>query len=245
MKISTASDKDNLMGNSLPVLPNIDVLIVEPDAQSSLSLEFLFSSIFNRRVKHTQTASAALVELELNPPKEVFVVGSALDQNLKESLITKVSGLVRRPFILIIDGSDETRHRISAYASGASEVVRTPFSLLELALQLQVKVGGPFKKRGNLEDLSGFDLDLQAFISHQANLTVSESQIAHILFNHQGSVVTRDDLAQALYEVPWVYGDRKFDVHIASIRKKLNGTFGSRCSVKTVRSVGYILTLRE
>jgi len=37
----------------------------------------------------------------------------------------------------------------------------------------------------------------------------------------------------------WVYGDRKFDVHITKIRKKLRDAFGERYVVETVRSAGY------
>jgi two-component system, OmpR family, response regulator len=62
------------------------------------------------------------------------------------------------------------------------------------------------------------------------------------LFSHDGQIVTRDDLSYAVDARPWRYGDRKFDVHVAKIRKKLLDSFGSQMSVSTVRSSGYCLS---
>jgi DNA-binding response OmpR family regulator len=86
------------------------------------------------------------------------------------------------------------------------------------------------------------DWTAEAYVADFANLTTAEAQILRILMAKDGRIVTRDELSLALDARPWRHGDRKFDVHMAKIRKKLLATFGSNLTVSTIRSRGYRLS---
>lgn len=60
-----------------------------------------------------------------------------------------------------------------------------------------------------------------------------------------GQIVTRDTLSLAIDNKPWSYGNRKFDVHVARIRKKLDSAYGGDLKLRTVRSAGYQLTVNQ
>lgn len=84
--------------------------------------------------------------------------------------------------------------------------------------------------------------DAEAHIAAQAGLTMAEAQVLRVLIRRDAQIVTRDDLSHAVDGRAWRYGDRKFDVHVAKIRRKLHDTFGPQVTVATIRSSGYRLS---
>lgn len=69
-------------------------------------------------------------------------------------------------------------------------------------------------------------------------LTAMEFDVLELLMRKAGLVVSRDELARALYGREATGYDRAIDVHISNIRKKL-GAHGS--AIETVRGSGYLL----
>ena len=83
--------------------------------------------------------------------------------------------------------------------------------------------------------------------SHRASLdggtlplTAMEFDVLELLMRRAGLVVSRDELARALYGREATGYDRAIDVHISNIRKKL-GDRGP--AIETVRGSGYLLRL--
>lgn len=127
-----------------------------------------------------------------------------------------------------------------AFLAGADDAVEWPCSLYELALRFMRRLGLPLRK--NAELISTANWETEAYIADRAGLTTSEAQVMRVLFHQEGQIVSRDDLSMAVDGRLWRYGDRKFDVHVAKIRKKLSDAFGSSMSVSTIRSMGYCLS---
>jgi two-component system response regulator CpxR len=71
-------------------------------------------------------------------------------------------------------------------------------------------------------------------------VTSVEFDILEVLHRGAGRVVSRDELAQRLYQRDATAFDRAIDVHVSHIRKKLEG---SSAKILTVRGVGYQLSL--
>jgi len=125
-----------------------------------------------------------------------------------------------------------------AFEAGAIDVLTWPCNLRELSLRLNRRLPTPTPSVEQPHDVSW---DVEAYIALRAGLTTAEAQIMRVLFAQDGQIVTRDALSLAVESRPWRYGDRKFDVHVAKIRKKFADTFDERISVETVRSSGYML----
>ncbi|MFC6639655.1 DNA-binding response regulator [Sulfitobacter sp. JBTF-M27] len=170
--------------------------------------------------------------------KGVVFVHIADDCNGKIEAIQSLNSLDKKPIVIVIRDR-ECICGTDAFFAGADDVVEWPCPLHELAARVAVRLGHPLDQ-DNLQNLN-VEWETEAYLADRAQLTTVEAQILGILYRHQGEIVTRDDLSQAIDGRPWQYGDRKFDVHVAKIRKKFSQAFGSEISVSTVRSSGYLL----
>ena len=74
------------------------------------------------------------------------------------------------------------------------------------------------------------------------DLTTYEFDLLYYLANRAGEVVSRQDIYQALFNYDYDGLDRSVDVYISRLRQKLSGDISTSVSIKTVRSVGYLLS---
>lgn len=73
--------------------------------------------------------------------------------------------------------------------------------------------------------------------------TSGEFDLLWILANHAGEIVSRDALHQHVRGLEYDGLDRTVDQHISKIRRKLGDDAKSAAIIKSVRGVGYILTI--
>lgn len=139
--------------------------------------------------------------------------------------------------IIVIDITGQAQSSADALAAGADDVLRSPFT----APEFEARVALRMRKAGMAENSTVLKSPLIA----RAQLTPVESQIMRILLAHKGKIVTRNQLSQLLDRADWLYGDRKFDVHITHIRKKLRAAYGDRFLVQTIRAKGYMVEILE
>ncbi|MGH1466609.1 MAG: response regulator transcription factor [Cognatishimia sp.] len=215
------------------------VMIVDTDPGMALSLRHLFDVICGYSAEVFVNGENARVAVEAGLRPKVAILGKLADRDGLIAHLDAINGV----FILVIDRQAEAGEAETAFLAGADDVIRAPFALRELALRLRARIGILADAAGEalLRDSSNWDSE--AYIASRAGLTAVEAQIAHILISNNGEVVTRDTLSYAMDQRPWDYGDRKFDVHVANIRKKLMAVFGAHVTVNTVRSAGYVLTV--
>lgn len=74
------------------------------------------------------------------------------------------------------------------------------------------------------------------------DVTTYEFDLLYFLANRAGDVVSRQDIYQALFNYDYDGLDRSVDVYISRLRQKLGGGDTKSVSIKTVRSVGYLLS---
>lgn len=70
-------------------------------------------------------------------------------------------------------------------------------------------------------------------------LTFKEYELLHLLIRRRGSVLTRDEILQQVWEADYFGGERTVDVHVRRLRAKL-GAQAARL-LETIRGVGYRL----
>ncbi len=75
------------------------------------------------------------------------------------------------------------------------------------------------------------------------DLTTYEFDLLYYLANRAGEVVSRQDIYQALFNYDYDGLDRSVDVYISRLRQKLGGDHSTPVSIKTVRGVGYLLSV--
>lgn len=219
----------------------ISVVLAVEDASIRMSLGYLFSVVLEYDFKATSVLEDADSLVRPSGNGRVLIVSGEQAKSL--DLVRKVAKSDVPPVIVVLDHLSDGQFGAEAFRAGATDVVRPPFALKEMAYRVQLRVD----EMPALEDLSQerVNWDAEAYVANEAQLTTAEAQVARILIRHDGEIVSRDDLSYQIDQRPWKYGDRKFDVHVAKIRKKFQAAFGAKIEVETVRSAGYKLTFLE
>lgn len=148
--------------------------------------------------------------------------------------------------IMMVTGLDGETEKIQALEMGADDYVTKPFSVKELIARAHALVRRAHSAhRAQQKNLTVKDLSVD-FSAHrvvlrgsEVPLTLTEFKILCELLKQSGQVLTRDKLRErALGNLNVT--DRTIDVHMASLRKKLNDMGDS---IETVRGVGYRMAL--
>lgn len=211
----------------------LKAVVFESDAARRQALSFMFNAI-----GVPAEAYAACIHSDL--AADIVILGeTGGDQSADLRALTKKSDA----FVLVIHNASNALSAEDAFLNGAGDVVKTPTSLREIALRLRARLPAC-----HFDPALFFDPKIwsqAALIAHRLNLTESEAQILNVLVAHRNEIMSRDALSQILDGRPWEYGDRKFDVHVAKIRKKLEAEFADYMSVTTIRSAGYRLAVAD
>ncbi len=153
-------------------------------------------------------------------------------------------------------GQAETRHlpvimlsakgtefdRVLGLDGGADDYVAKPFSMLELVSRIRAVL-----RRSTFRTDDGSAVSIgKLYISpkkHQVqvdgndiSLTLKEFELLRILLENRGSVLTRNQLQDAIWGYEFDGESRTIDVHVRTLRQKL-GACGEL--IETVRGVGY------
>ena len=147
--------------------------------------------------------------------------------------------------VLMLTARMEQQYRIQGLESGADDYLPKPFDPLELLARVRAilrrskarpnAVSSPIQAGGIRIDPGARSLAKHGVA---VEITSVEYDILELLASSAGRVVSRDELAQRLYQREATPFDRAIDVHISHLRKKLEN--GGVC-IKTVRGVGYQL----
>lgn len=143
------------------------------------------------------------------------------------------------PVIIATARGDET-DRIVGLELGADDYVVKPFSVRELAARVRAVA-----RRRRVEptvDTGRLVVDRNrraASIDGRAvELTAKEFDLLAVLAEEPGRAVTRQELYSRVWDPVWVGTGKTLDVHVASLRKKLDDP----ALIETVRGVGYRLS---
>lgn len=214
-------------------------LLVSKSAELSHSLNYLFLIILKQ--DFTVVQEFAQVDFKSGRRRKFDAVFVHLSEDNEGALdgIQALSQMPGHPVIIALRDQN-TDAGANAFLAGADDVVEWPCPMRELAARVSIRLGHTLN--GTMFSSPDVKWETEAYIAERAKLTAAEAQVMRVLCSHPGQIVTRDDLSYAVDARPWEYGDRKFDVHVAKIRKKLSTAFGTKMSVSTVRSEGYRLS---
>ncbi|MBE9168928.1 response regulator transcription factor [Pleurocapsales cyanobacterium LEGE 06147] len=224
------------------------ILIID----SNFSLQHLLSSFFtynNYLVESAfdgRTARKAfrkfqpdLVILEINLPDEP---GFDLCHEIRST----------DAFVLIVSSLKDTEQILEAFAKGADDYITKPFDLQILKAKIkallrrqQSSIGTPASSQpliiDNLTiDFSRRDVTLD---NQKVSLTALEFDILQFLANHPNRVWDRAELIAAIWKDEYRGDERKVDIHVGRIRKKIGDLKGK--IIKTIWGRGYMFELRD
>ncbi|OWY15719.1 hypothetical protein B6V73_14355 [Thioclava sp. JM3] len=232
-----------LFGSSAMRRQNVIVVAEENAKQAKLAAFFLACCGWASLPFATAVEAEQYILLHGNPC--LLMISLAQPEGAADLIRTsRVS--TPESLILFVDPSSDGVFAAEMILAGADDVLREPYSDRELTARLWLRAGSrlPISFPGEERRVARLKIDEENRLTgpdatEAVQLTPMEREIMCELIRSGGRIVTRDALSRRIDNTMWVYGDRKFDVHITKIRKKLRDAFGDRYVVETVRSAGY------
>jgi DNA-binding response OmpR family regulator len=149
--------------------------------------------------------------------------------------------------IIALTARGDARSKVAGLRGGADDYVVKPFGFAELVARMEavlrrsrpvLPVRVPARPPVRLADVE-IDLDARTVRAHggPVRLTRKEFDLLALLAEQPGAVRTRAEILQRVWQSTWQGSSRTLDVHVASLRAKLDAPD----LVETVRGVGYRL----
>ncbi len=152
--------------------------------------------------------------------------------------------------IIMLTAKDSELDLVVGLAVGADDYIAKPFSRAELVSRVrailrrreydEAGAEGPVFVIGGLRvDMVRRSVEVDG---DRVHLTPAEFKLLALLAERRNAVVSRRELMEHLWDSDWVGDTRACDVHIWSIRRKIERDPSNPKRLVTVRGVGFTLT---
>lgn len=215
------------------------ILIIEDDTEIRQDMaDFLQNSLyrvtlltqFDHIASQAQDIQPDLILLDLNLPGR-----SGFD------VCTQIRRSSQVP-IIFVTGRTDSSDEVEALLKGGDDYITKPFHPSVLLAHIAAVLKRAGKVSGAALEHKGLELDLARgcvrFQGRSAELTKNELRILSCLFLHKGSIVSRTELIEYLWDDCLFIDDNSLSVHITRIRGKLED-LGVSDFIRTRRGMGY------
>ena len=151
--------------------------------------------------------------------------------------------------LLMLTAKGQTDDKILGLKTGADDYVTKPFDMQELVARIEALLRrGPTGLTGNRDvyQFATIRVDRRATEvtrdGKPVNLSVREFQLLKYLIEHAGVTVSRERLLIDVWGYNGTIFTRTVDVHVASLRQKLENDPKRPMFIQTVQRVGYKFT---
>jgi DNA-binding response OmpR family regulator len=217
----------------------LNVLIVEdnPGLASSLTLGLREEGMAPRAVHLGREAIALLDDAHV----DLVILDLGLPDVDGLDVLRCMRARANHAPVLVLTARDAVEMRVAALGAGADDYLVKPFALSELvarAKALARRAAGPRWRSMRIGALSlDEDLVLRG-PGCELSLSPREHALLSYLARRGGDVVSRPEILSAVFGCQFDTGTNVIDVHIAGLRRKLDGL---PINLRTVRGVGFQL----
>ncbi|MDD5332494.1 MAG: response regulator transcription factor [Rhodoferax sp.] len=190
------------------------------------------------------------LHLAKNEPWDLMIVDRMLAGDMDGLAILRTlreSG-IKTP-VLILSALASLDERVRGLRGGADDYLTKPFAFSELLARIEALL----RRTGVREDVDELQVaDLKVNLrsrrversGQSIALQPREFRLLEYLVRHQGQVVTRTMLLEAVWDFHFDPKTNVIDVQISRLRNKIDKGF-SPALLHTVRGVGYLVGLRD
>lgn len=142
--------------------------------------------------------------------------------------------------VVMLTARGELPDKIAGFRAGADDYLTKPFDFDELLARLRALIRRSSGAGSNLIEIGEITVDTGGRTisrNHEAvSLTAREYRLVEYLAHHRGSVVSRTELYEHLFDENEDTLSNLLDVHVSNVRKKLGASF-----ISTRRGHGYCI----
>ena len=163
------------------------------------------------------------------------------------SALKKLKGdaaAARIPVLILTAKSSET-DKVAGLDLGADDYITKPFGVLEMQARVRAALrrtsgelerASVYEYRGLRLSGAGHEVTLNG---GKIGLTLQEFDLLQFLMENADRAVSRNEILDRVWGSGYTGETRTLDMHIRSLRQKLNDTAGDGGFIATVRGVGY------
>jgi two-component system, OmpR family, alkaline phosphatase synthesis response regulator PhoP len=147
--------------------------------------------------------------------------------------------------VLMLTAKTQLYDRVAGLKIGADDYLTKPFEPPELLARIEALLRRVKPEVSSVTRFQFGDVEIDFERGEvrkgdaEVNLAAKELDLLHYLIDHRGSVVSRDELLEAVWEYQPGVSSRTIDVHVAWLRQKLEDAPQNPRHIHTVRGVGY------
>jgi two-component system, OmpR family, response regulator CpxR len=219
------------------------VLLVDDDlGLCSLITEFLTSQGFTVHSVHSGQAG---ITRAVTGNYDLILLDIMLPIQDGFEVLREVRCQSSVPIIMLTARADQ-QDRVAGLNWGADDYLAKPFGPQELLARIRAVL----RRTEHAPDTAGLRIGDIVLKTHsrtvtqggrQVPLTSFEFDILSILMRMAGHVVSRDKIAEVLYNRESTPFERAIDVHVSHLRKKIE--LDGQVRIRTVRGTGYIFVV--
>ena len=208
----------------------------------------------NRLIVKTLTRAGYSVDGCYNGEEALdFLAGAEYDAILLDVMMPKMDGYalleklrsqgMDTP-VLFLTARDAISDRVKGLDLGADDYLVKPFDFEELLARIRAMTRKKAGKRSNVFTLGDLQVDAQSHTvtrgGQEINLLPKEFTILEYMIRNQGTVLSREQLENQIWNYEHSGSSNNIDVYISKLRKKIDGDGQSRL-LHTIRGVGWVL----
>lgn len=191
------------------------------------------------------------------------IVNRSYDLILLDIMLPNMNGIeitaqarqhaIQTPIIMLTAKTSE-EEVIEGLNAGADDYITKPFGIGELIARVnaalrrksgeipQEKNQGEYQFENLLLSKNTYEVYIEGV---KLELRPKEFELLYYFIKRPNMVLSRDEMIDKIWGYDFIGEQRTIDVHISSLRKKIESPANSRVTIESIRGVGYKLAVQE
>ncbi|NBI28290.1 response regulator transcription factor [Chengkuizengella marina] len=171
-------------------------------------------------------------------------------------ILTKIREQKVKTPIIFLTAKTAEDEIVQGLKLGADDYITKPFGVAELLARVSAVLRRSLSEETQVDettdenviilgDLKIYPDQYEVLLNEESiSLRPKEFEVLLHMVERQGKVITRDDLMNIVWGFDYIGGQRTVDVHVSSLRKKLELGQNS-VKIESIRGVGYKLVVKN
>ena len=228
------------------------ILVAEHDDESRLSLGDPLARA-GYRVDTAVDATAMWLRIARLHPAAVLLAGTL--PGLDTQGLSRRLQAYGQPPLIVLGTTDTPAERIAMLETGADDYLAKPVDPRELLARIQALLRRAQGHPATLVGVAALEFDGWHLDRHAARLTSpqgrhtplgrTDHQVLCLLLEQPNLEVSREYLTERVFQKRYQPTDRAIDMSVSRLRRHLHGATPESPSIRTIRHVGYMLTVHS
>ena len=150
--------------------------------------------------------------------------------------------------ILMLTARNDSGSKVKGLRLGADDYLTKPFNMTEFIARVVALIRRYTRFNENEKDIKQLtyegltiDLDRHSVITQKDTfiLTAKEFDVLLLCAKHQGKILTKKQIYEAVWKEPYIYDDANIMSVISRLRKKIEPDPSNPTFIQTIKGIGY------